>query len=164
MTKWCLKTPWLHILVGVMFLLFKNISYLLQKSEFHQVQDTTLRHNIIHIKQFTCLAEDESMFRSHSTQSVRLSETQRGYLFCIIWNSKSFQSSSMKLGTLVWYILKMCTSYLQNIFYTCLETRGPKVLKMVYFKCFHDTTFVLVDIFPWNFNTIILCCKTKPGI
>ena len=69
----------------------------------------------------------------------------------------------MKLGTLVGYILKMCTSYLEQTFCTRLETRGPKGLKIVYFKCFHVTTFVLVDIFPWNFNTIILATKQSLG-
>ena len=69
----------------------------------------------------------------------------------------------MKLETLFGYILKMCTSYFQQICYTRLETSGPKGLKMVYFKCFRVTTFVLVDIFPWNFNTIILAIKQSLG-
>ena len=70
----------------------------------------------------------------------------------------------MKHGILTGYILKMCTSYFQQIFYTRLETRGPKGLKMVFFQCFHVITFVSVDIFPWNFNTIILAIRQSLGL
>ena len=60
-------------------------------------------------------------------------------------------------------MLKMCTSYLDQIVFTRLETRGPRGLTMVYFKCFHVTTFVLVDIFPWIFNTIIHATEQSLG-
>ena len=39
------------------------------------------------------------------------------------------------------------------------ETRGPKGLKMVFFVCFRAITFIPVDLFPWNFNIMILATK-----
>ena len=47
--------------------------------------------------------------------SVRSSATLRGWLVCVICNSNSFHSSSLKLCSLMAHILKMCTSYYKQI-------------------------------------------------
>jgi hypothetical protein len=46
--------------------------------------------------------------------SVHLQQ-YRGYLLCVIWNSKSFHSSPLKHGTLIAHLSKMFTSYLKQI-------------------------------------------------
>ena len=45
-----------------------------------------------------------------------------------------------------------------------METRDPIGLKMVFIKCFHVITFVTVDTFPWNFNTVIFAIENGGSI
>ena len=47
---------------------------------------------------------------------------------------------------------------------TGLETRGPKGLKMVFFKCVRAITFVSIDPLPSNFNTIIFATEESLGL
>jgi hypothetical protein len=37
-------------------------------------------------------------------------------------------------------------------------------LKMVFFVCFRAITFIPVDLFPWNFNIMILATKLSLGL